>query len=127
MRSIVRIFIVVALMSAIPSFAANNYRAGYELTLNIDQGSFQIRTRSTFSKEKPIQHDFGSYLVLMTLTETSESGYWMTIVVRESGSDSMRSDVLEHKLEGSYSSTVEFSSEYGSAKIEGAIAVSPLR
>ncbi len=127
MRPITLILIALLGMSTVPAFAADNYRAGYELTLNVGEGSFQIQTQSTFSKAEPIQHDFGDYRVLMTLTETSDFRYSMSIVVRESGADSIRSDILEHTIEGSFSGIVEFSSEKGPAKIEGAIAVNRLR
>lgn len=114
-------------LTAMPAFASDRYRASYELILEVGNASFRIQTQSSFSKAMPIQHDLGNYRVLLILTETSESEYSMNIVVRESGVDSMQSDILEHAIKGSFSGIVEFSSANGSANIEGAIAVNPLR
>ncbi len=127
MRLTAHALLLMIMSFAVPALSAESWRAGYELTLTAGSDTSSIQTRSTFSGDEPVIHDLGNYRVVLFFKETSESGYSMKVVVRESGSDSIRSDILEHVVQGSYNGIAEFSHQRQDVRIEGVVAVNPLR
>ena len=125
-RAQLRIFAAILVMAATQlSVAADPYRAGYQLSVQVAGDTWQVQTRAPFSASDPIRHEFGAYEVTMELDPVSASTYHMTVRVRES--DSLRSVLLEHTFEGSFDGVLEFSFENSAAGVSGAIAVGAIR
>lgn len=107
----------------VSSNASEHYRAGYEVNLMVGQESYQIRTRSPLSTERPVWHDMGEYRVLISLVETSDTHYVITVAVSTTEGQ-IKDPLLQQTFRGAFAGVLDFSAENNALAIEGAIALS---